>query len=223
MAWRSAVRIELDEAERCELEARTRRRKISRADAMRAEIVLLAADGGQSGDRRAAGGYPRHGGDLARAVRRQAAGRPSRRAPPGAPRQIGDEEIADMYRRHWRRCRRPRPTGACARWRGPRACRSRRCIASGGHSVCSRIARNLQALGRSAVRREGARHRRPVPRPARPRRRAVRRREKSRSRRSTAPSRSCRCGRAKPSGAPTTISGTARPRCSLRSMSKPAR
>jgi FixJ family two-component response regulator len=45
MAWRSAVRIELDEAERCELEARTRRRKISRADAMRAEIVPLAADG----------------------------------------------------------------------------------------------------------------------------------------------------------------------------------
>ena len=45
MAWRSAVRIELDEAERCELETRTRRRKISRADAMRAEIVLLAADG----------------------------------------------------------------------------------------------------------------------------------------------------------------------------------
>jgi len=45
MAWRSAVGIALDEAERCELEARTRRRKISRADAMRAEIVLLAADG----------------------------------------------------------------------------------------------------------------------------------------------------------------------------------
>src|SRR6476661_6134763 len=45
MAWRSAVGIELDEAERCELEARTRRRKISRADAVRAAIVLLAADG----------------------------------------------------------------------------------------------------------------------------------------------------------------------------------
>ena len=45
MAWRSAVGIELDEAERRELEARTRRRKISRADAMRAAIVLLAADG----------------------------------------------------------------------------------------------------------------------------------------------------------------------------------
>ena len=44
MAWRSAAGIEL-EAERCELEARTRRRKISRADAMRAAIVLLAADG----------------------------------------------------------------------------------------------------------------------------------------------------------------------------------
>jgi len=46
MAWRSAVRIELDEAERCELEARTRRRKILRADAMRAEIVLLPGQRG---------------------------------------------------------------------------------------------------------------------------------------------------------------------------------
>src|SRR6266478_3803091 len=45
MAWKSAVGIELDEAERCELAARTRRRKISRADAMRAAIVLLAAGG----------------------------------------------------------------------------------------------------------------------------------------------------------------------------------
>ena len=45
MAWRAAVRIELNEAERSELQARARRRKIARADALRAEIVLLAAEG----------------------------------------------------------------------------------------------------------------------------------------------------------------------------------
>jgi transposase/transcriptional regulator with XRE-family HTH domain len=45
MAWGPAVRIELGEEERRGLEARARRRKISRADALRAGIVLLAADG----------------------------------------------------------------------------------------------------------------------------------------------------------------------------------
>jgi DNA-binding NarL/FixJ family response regulator len=45
MGWGAAVRIELTEAERAELEARSRRRKIARADAMRAEIVLCASDG----------------------------------------------------------------------------------------------------------------------------------------------------------------------------------
>ena len=45
MAWGAAAGIELSDAERSELRARARRRKIARADAMRAEIVLLAADG----------------------------------------------------------------------------------------------------------------------------------------------------------------------------------
>jgi transposase len=45
MTGPAAVEIVLTERERGELEARVRRRKISRADAMRAEIVLLAADG----------------------------------------------------------------------------------------------------------------------------------------------------------------------------------
>lgn len=45
MGWGKAVRIDLTEAERHELEARSRRRKIGRADAMRAEIVLGAAEG----------------------------------------------------------------------------------------------------------------------------------------------------------------------------------
>ncbi len=45
MPGRLAVRIEVTEAERGELLSRLRRRKIARADAMRAEIVLLAAAG----------------------------------------------------------------------------------------------------------------------------------------------------------------------------------
>ena len=45
MTGPAAVKIVLSARERSELEARVRRRTISRADAMRAEIVLLAADG----------------------------------------------------------------------------------------------------------------------------------------------------------------------------------
>ena len=40
-----AVQVDLSEAERAELTSRLRRRKVARADAMRAEIVLLAAEG----------------------------------------------------------------------------------------------------------------------------------------------------------------------------------
>jgi transposase len=45
MTGPAAVKIVLSENERFELEGRVRRRKVARADAMRAEIVLLAADG----------------------------------------------------------------------------------------------------------------------------------------------------------------------------------
>jgi transposase len=45
MATPRAVAIELSEAEAAELASRLRRRKVARADAMRAEIVLLAAAG----------------------------------------------------------------------------------------------------------------------------------------------------------------------------------
>src|SRR5712664_2742620 len=97
MAWKSAVRIELDEAERRELEARTRRRKISRADAMRAEIVLLAADGTTNLAIAAQLGVSR----LTVATWRQrfAAKRLDGLADeprPGAPRKIGDEKIAEV-------------------------------------------------------------------------------------------------------------------------------
>jgi transposase len=45
MPGRAAVRIELSETERAEFTSRLRRRKVARADALRAEIVLLAAEG----------------------------------------------------------------------------------------------------------------------------------------------------------------------------------
>jgi transposase len=45
MARGAAVRIVLSREERGELEMRMRRRKVARADALRAQIVLLAADG----------------------------------------------------------------------------------------------------------------------------------------------------------------------------------
>ena len=45
MAEPKAVRIELAEGERAELQARSQRRKVARCDALCAEIVLLAAEG----------------------------------------------------------------------------------------------------------------------------------------------------------------------------------
>jgi hypothetical protein len=45
MAAPKAVQIELSEDEAAELSSRLRRRKVARADAMRAEIVLMAAQG----------------------------------------------------------------------------------------------------------------------------------------------------------------------------------
>ena len=102
MAWRSAVGIELDDAERCELEARTRRRKISRAEAMRAEamraeIVLLAADGATNLAIAEQLGITRV--TVATWRKRFAAKRLDGLADeprPGAPRKIGDEKIAEV-------------------------------------------------------------------------------------------------------------------------------
>ena len=97
MAWRSAVRIELGEVERRELEARTRRRKISRADAMRAEIVLLAADGTTNLAIAEQLGVTRV--TVATWRKRFAAKRLDGLADEprsGAPRKIGDEKIAEV-------------------------------------------------------------------------------------------------------------------------------
>ena len=97
MGWGAAVRIVLSDDERDELERRTRRRKIARADAIRAEIVLLAADGLTNlaiADRL---GITRL--TVATWRRRFAARRLDGLVDeprPGAPRKIGDEKIAEV-------------------------------------------------------------------------------------------------------------------------------
>src|SRR5512144_215730 len=97
MGWGAAVRIELSDAERSELQARARRRKIARADAMRAEIVLLAADGMTNLVIAERLGITRV--TVAMWRKRFAAKRLDGLvdAPrPGAPRQIGDDKIAEV-------------------------------------------------------------------------------------------------------------------------------
>src|SRR3954463_10728139 len=97
MGWGAAVRIVLSDDERGELERRTRRRKIARADAIRAEIVLLAADDLTNlaiADRL---GITRLTAATWRkrfaAKRLDGLGDEPR---PGAPRKIGDEKICEV-------------------------------------------------------------------------------------------------------------------------------
>jgi transposase len=97
MAWGAAVRIELTESERAELEARARRRKIARADAMRAEIILCAADGMTNVAIAEKVGVTRL---TVSTWRNRFAGRRLDglvdEPRPGAPRKIGDEKVADV-------------------------------------------------------------------------------------------------------------------------------
>ncbi len=97
MRGRSAVRIELEDAERVELVSRARRRKTARGDAMRAGIVLLAADGMSNLAIAQRLGITRI---TATTWRKRFA---SKRLDglldeprPGAPRKIGDEKIAEV-------------------------------------------------------------------------------------------------------------------------------
>ena len=97
MPGRVAVPIELDEAERVELTARSRRRKSLRADAQRAQIVLLAAEGlsnlaiaRQLGITRVTVALWRQ-----RFASRGLEGLADEPRP-GAPRRIGDEKITEV-------------------------------------------------------------------------------------------------------------------------------
>ena len=97
MARGPAVKIILTDSERSELEMRVRRRKIARADAVRAEIVLLAADGmnncaiaDELGVSRLTAGLWRK-----RFAKRRFDGLDDEPRC-GTPRQIGDEKIAEV-------------------------------------------------------------------------------------------------------------------------------
>src|SRR4051794_25893897 len=97
MGWGAAVRIVLSDDERGELERRTRRRKIARADAIRAEIVLLAADDLTNLAIAHRLGITRL--TVATWRKRFAAKRLDGLADeprPGAPRKIGDEKISEV-------------------------------------------------------------------------------------------------------------------------------
>jgi transposase len=97
MARGAAVKIVLSDEERVTLESWTRRRKIARAEAVRAEIVLLASEGLSncaiadelSISRLTAGLWRRR---FARDRLDGLCDEPR----PGAPRKIGDDKIADV-------------------------------------------------------------------------------------------------------------------------------
>jgi transposase len=97
MRGRAAVRIDLADAERSELEALTRRRKTARADAMRAEIVLLAAGGMSNVAIAERLGITRVTVTTWRnRFAEQRLNGLLDEPRPGAPRKIGDEKIAEV-------------------------------------------------------------------------------------------------------------------------------
>jgi transcriptional regulator with XRE-family HTH domain len=97
MARGMAVEIVLTDSERDELGQRVRRRKIGRADAMRAEIVLLAADGLNNCAIAEELGISRL---TVGTWRRRFAGKRldglDDEPRPGTPRKIGDDKIAEV-------------------------------------------------------------------------------------------------------------------------------
>ena len=97
MATPKAIRIELTDAEAAELASRLRRRKVARADAMRAEIVLLAAQGVSNlaiADRLGITRVTVASWRRRFAERRLDGLHDEQR--PGAPRTITDQKIADL-------------------------------------------------------------------------------------------------------------------------------
>ena len=97
MAGRAAIAIELSETERAELASRLRRRKVGRGDAMRAQIVLLAAEGLSNVAIAARFGTTRV--TVATWRRRFAAQRLEGlldEPRPGAPRTVSDEKVAEV-------------------------------------------------------------------------------------------------------------------------------
>src|ERR671928_2188979 len=100
MPYRVPTAVELSEAERTELESWTRRRKTAQALALRARIVLQAAAGRSNTAIAADLGIAKHtvGKWRERFARRRTDGLLDEPRP-GAPRRIGDEQIAALVDR----------------------------------------------------------------------------------------------------------------------------
>src|SRR5512147_1095759 len=215
MAKGKASKIELSGEERSELESLARRRSTGQALALRSRIVLAAAEGVHNGLIAERLGIFR--GTVGKWRERFALERLAGlydEPRPGAPRQIGDDEIAETIRRTLE----TRPAGA-THW-------SLRSMAEAvGHapSTIHRIwkafglqpQRDVQAVERSAVRSRKCATLSDCISTHRIVRWCCVSMKSHRFRRSTGPSRYCRCGRGKPSGAHTIINGMARSRCSL--------
>jgi transposase len=211
MAKGKAAEIVLSVEERSELESLARRRSTGQGLAQRARIVLAAADGGHNGLIAERLGVCRS--TVGKWRERFAAHRLDGlydEPRPGAPRRIGDEAIADTIRRTLE----TRPPGA-THW-------SLRSMAAAAGHAPSTIHRIWKAFGLQPHRAETfklsadplfvEKVRDIVGLYLDPPDRAVVLcvDEKSQTRRWTAPSRSCRCGQARPSAARTTTSGMAR-------------
>lgn len=168
MAVRRATKasgITLSEEERSFLGRLVRRRKVARGDAQRAEIVLCAAGGMNNKAIAAKVGVTRQ---TVRTWRERFAKHRldglSDEPRCGAPRKIGDDQIEAIVTKtleekpkdatHW-------STRGMAKASGISTSSVNRIWRAFSLQPASR--RDIQALGRSAICREGARHRRPLP------------------------------------------------------------
>ena len=220
MAGPSAVAIVLSDRERAELERRMRRRKIAQADAMRAEIILLAAAGLNNCAIAEETGASRM--TVMTWRKRFALMRldgPDDEPCWGAPRKIGDDKITEVVTKT-QRCRPMRPIGIPARWRRRLGCRFRPCIASGSHSRCSLIVVRPSSCRQihNSLRRCATSSGSTLIRQSMHWCFASMKRAKFRH--LIAPNLFCRCAPVKLSGEPTTMSATAQPLCSPRSTSR---
>jgi transposase len=100
MPYRKPATLALDEAERAELEGLARRRRTSQALAMRARIVLRAADGASNTAIADGLGIAKHTvGKWRERFARQRLDGLLDEPRPGAPRRIGDEQVAALVDR----------------------------------------------------------------------------------------------------------------------------
>ena len=162
---KTAVGVALTDSERGELARLAARRKTAQGLAQRARIVLLAAAGLENKDIcERVGASPNTVGKWRRRFAERRLEGLLDEPRPGAPRQIGDDAVAEIVRltlettpreaTHWSLRSMAEAVGFGALDDPPD-------LEGLQPSAASR--RDLQAVDRSPVRREGARHRRPLP------------------------------------------------------------